>query len=287
MPCGPVIVGIEAIVLGSAQDGGLPQVGCGCTNCCAAWDDPCRVRLVACLGLVDSTTGEAWLVDATPDLPEQWHRLRELYPGCRLAGILLTHAHMGHYTGLLHLGREAWNRRDVPLFATGRMSRFLSGNAPWSRLIAQGNVRISELLAGHERRLSTDLAVTPLAVPHRDELSDTVGFLIAGTRRQLFYCPDVDSWDGWDIGLRSLVAGMDVALLDGTFFSDEELPDRDMSQIPHPLAVDTAELLAGVSCDVRLVHLNHSNPLSNAGPEREWLAACGIGVAALGDRWEL
>jgi pyrroloquinoline quinone biosynthesis protein B len=83
------------------------------------------------------------------------------------------------------------------------------------------------------------------------------------------------------------VADMDVALLDGTFFSAGELPGRDLQAIPHPLATDTAGRLMGVDCEVRLIHLNHSNPLNDPGPERDWLAVQGLGVGALGDRWPL
>ena len=80
---------------------------------------------------------------------------------------------------------------------------------------------------------------------------------------------------------------MDVALLDATFFNGDELCDRDLSEIPHPLATDTAEQLAGVDCDVRLIHLDHTNPLLAPGPERDWLAARGIGVGTFGERWVL
>jgi len=284
---GRVTVGVEAIVLGTAQDGGLPQAGCDCNNCRAAWEDPRRVRLVACLALVDRIAGDAWLIDATPDLPRQWHMLQALHPECRLAGILLTHAHMGHYGGLLHLGHEAWSRHDLPVYASSRMIGFLSGNAPWSRLVAQRNIELRRLLPGHELLLAAELSVRPLVVPHRDELSDTLAFVLTGPSRRLFYCPDVDSWDAWDIDLRSLVTSVDVALLDGTFHNAEELPERNISQIPHPLAIDTAERLGGVPSDVRLIHLNHSNPLNRPGPELGWLAERGIGVAAMGDRWEL
>jgi pyrroloquinoline quinone biosynthesis protein B len=129
--------------------------------------------------------------------------------------------------------------------------------------------------------------MTPLPVPHRDEYSDTLAFVVRGGGWRLFYCPDVDAWDRWDRDLRQFVSGMDVALLDGTFFSTQELPGRDISQIPHPLAADTAERLAGVDCDVRLIHLNHTNPLLGPAPERGWLESQGLGVGAVGARWRL
>lgn len=278
---------VEAVLLGSAQDGGVPQAGCYCAHCAPAHADPTRRKWVVCLGLVDHATHQSWLIDATPDLREQLHALHSLVPDCPLAGIVLTHAHIGHYTGLIHLGREAWNVQGLPVYASPRMANFLRENGPWSQLVALGNIRLRLLTPAREVQLNPNLRLTPALVPHRDELSDTLAFLVRGPARQLFYCPDIDTWDRWEHDLRRFVAEMDVALLDGTFFRADELAGRDLSQIPHPLVTDTAEQLVGVDCDVRLVHLNHSNPLHRAGPERDWLAAQGIGVGAFGARWRL
>ena len=278
---------VEAILLGTAQDGGVPQAGCDCAHCRAARIDPAERRWVACLALVDHVAHQAWLIDATPDLKEQLHALHELAPGCPLSGIVLTHAHAGHYAGLIHLGREAWDTNGLPVYASPRMASFLRENGPWSQLVALDNIRLHRLTADQELQLSPRLHLSPLPVPHRDEFSDTLAFLVRGPARQLLYCPDIDGWDRWGRDLRRLVGGMDVALLDGTFFSAGEIPGRDLDPIPHPLVTDTAERLAGVACDVRLIHLNHSNPLHGPGPEREWLAAQGMGVGALGDRWPL
>ena len=284
---------IEALLLGTVQDGGLPQAGCACANCAPAHSDPARRGRVACLGLVDRTAGQSWLIDATPDLPEQLAALRDLAPDCPLAGILLTHAHVGHYAGLIHLGREGWNTHQLSVYASSRMARFLRGNAPWSQLVRLGNIRFHLLDPGSEVKLSPDLRVKPVPVPHRDEFSDTLAFVIRGMAprrgpaRRLFYCPDIDGWDRWEHDPREFVAGMDMALLDGSFFSPDELGGRDLSDIPHPLGIDTAERLAGVDCEVRLIHLNHRNPLHQPGPERDWLAARGIGVGVYGTRWRL
>jgi pyrroloquinoline quinone biosynthesis protein B len=278
---------VEAILLGTAQDGGVPQAGCYCANCGPARTDPTRRKLVACLGLMDHATRQSWLIDATPDFREQLHALHSLAPDCPLSGIVLTHAHVGHYAGLIHLGREAWSTRGLPVYASPRMADFLRHNAPWSQLVAMGNINLRLLTPDRETQLGSNLRLTPLPVPHHDEFSDTLAFVVRGPTRRLFYCPDIDSWDRWEHDLRRFVAEMDVALLDGTFFSTDELPARDVSQIPHPLATDTAEWLAGVDCDVRLIHLNHSNPLHRSGPERDWLKAQGIGVGAFGERWRL
>jgi len=177
--------------------------------------------------------------------------------------------------------------RDVPVYATPRLIGFLGDNAPWSQLVALRNIELRSLSPATEIQLGPDLHLTPLTVPHRGEFSDTVAFVVRGSARRLFYCPDVDAWDLWEHDLRSFVAGMDIALLDATFFSVGELPGRDVGEIPHPLVTDTVGRLIGVDCDVRLIHLNHTNPLLAPGPERNWLAAAGIRVGAFGDRWAL
>ena len=278
---------VEAILLGTAQDGGVPQAGCTCGQCLAARADAARRQWTACLGLVDRAAGQSWLIDATPDFREQLHALQAWAPDCPLAGIALTHAHVGHYAGLVHLGREAANTQGLPVYASARMAGFLRENAPWSQLVALGNVELRVLTPNEEVQLGPRLWLTPLAVPHREEFSDTLAYLVQGPGRRLFYCPDIDGWDRWSRDLRQVVGRVDVALLDGTFFSADELPGRDVTEIPHPLATDTAGRLAGIDCEAYLIHLNHSNPLLRPGPERAWLAERGVGVGATGMSWRL
>lgn len=146
------LMSVEAILLGTAQDAGVPQAGCYCSNCQRARTDPTQRQWVACLGLIDHTTHQSWLIDATPDFREQLHPLRQLAPDCPLAGIILTHAHIGHYTGLIHLGLEVMNAQHLPLYVTTRMAHFLSHNAPWSHLVNRGHVSLCELTSGLEIR---------------------------------------------------------------------------------------------------------------------------------------
>ena len=280
-------MGVEAILLGTAQDGGVPQAGCACNHCLAARADPGLRQYVASLGLVDRDAGQSWLLDATPDLREQLHALYERAPNCPLAGIALTHAHTGHYTGLIHLGREAADMQGLPLYVSARMAEFLRENGPWSQMVELDNVELHILTPDREVQLSPRLSLTPWAVPHRDEYSDTLAFVVRGPQRRLLYCPDIDGWDRWGRDLGQAVGEVDVALLDGTFFNADELPGRDVAQIPHPLATDTAQRLAGTGSEVHLIHLNHSNPLLQPGAERAWLAERGIGVGTAGMRWRL
>ncbi len=290
-----------AVVLGTAQDGGLPQAGCDCARCAAARRDPGRRRHVASLALQLPASGRTWLIDATPDLGEQLETVRRLRPHPAggpdrqpVDGILLTHAHVGHYLGLAFLGFESVDSHELPVWASARMAAFLRGNGPWSLLVARRNIALREIQPGVPLQLAEGLGVTALTVPHRDELSDTLAFLVRGPRRTLLYVPDTDSWTAWPLPLPELLRRerVDLALLDGTFHSAGELPDRDVRTIGHPLMTATMELLREPvrqgAVRVFFTHLNHSNPaLDPDSPERRGLAAAGFAVLEEGQRLEL
>lgn len=262
---------VRAVVLGIAQDGGLPHIGCGQLACVRARADSARRERVAALGLIDDAEGRRFLIDATPDLPSQIESLNggrrprpPIDPRRPVDGILLSHAHIGHYTGLMYLGREALGARGVPVYATARMARFLRDNAPWSQLVALGNIELRELEPERELSLTPSLRLSARQVPHRDELSDTIGFVVRGPRRSLLYVPDIDKWERWERPLEDEVANVDLALLDGTFSSAEELPGRSLAEIPHPLVSETMARLrrrAALAGRVLFIHLNHTNPL--------------------------
>jgi len=283
----------HAVVLGIAQDGGVPHIGCRGEPCVSARRDPARRERVACLGLVDERAGVRFLVDATPDLASQ---LDSLNAGRTVAdrlrpvdGILLTHAHIGHYAGLMYLGREALGAKGVPVYATARMARFLRENGPWSQLVSLGNVELREIEPGRELELTPDLKVTPLGVPHREEFSDTVGFRVRGPMRSILYVPDVDKWERWGRSLADEVAAVEAALLDGTFEDLGELPGRRLSEVPHPLVEETLALLADARLRSRVlfVHLNHTNRLLRDEAARRALAGRGARVARDGERLPL
>ena len=283
--------GAKAVVLGIAQDGGVPHIGCRQELCVAARKDPARRQRVASVGLIDSD-GSRFLIDATPDLPSQieslWGTETPADPRRPLSGILLTHAHVGHYAGLMHLGREALGARGVPVYATPRMCRFLRENAPWSQLVSLGHVELREIVPGRELALSPRLHVTALAVPHRDELSDTVAFRVRGPRRSLLYLPDIDKWERWERKVEDEVARVDVALLDGTFLEPTEIPGRTLADIPHPLIGETAARLAeALRARVRFIHLNHTNRLLWEPQRLGEPPLRGLAVARDGEGFEL
>jgi pyrroloquinoline quinone biosynthesis protein B len=201
------------------------------------------------------------LFDATPDLPSQLHSLNG---GKAPAGIFLTHAHIGHYTGLMYLGRESINAANAPVYATTRMAAYLTANGPWSQLVSRGNIALNVMAYDQPVALGDGLRVTPFQVPHRDEFTDTVGFLIEGPRRNALFIPDIDHWSKWDRDIRALADTVDYAFLDGSFASPDEIPGRSIADIPHPLMHDTRARLKGARAQLWFIHLNHTNPALNA-----------------------
>jgi pyrroloquinoline quinone biosynthesis protein B len=275
------------LVLGTAQDGGVPQAGCR-KSCCTSG----RHEAVSSLALIEPAAHRWWLFDATPDFREQLARVAAEAPACSLSGIFLTHAHIGHYTGLMHLGREAMGAHDMPVWAMPRMSEFLSKNGPWDQLVSLHNIALMPLDGDTLVKLSDSLNVTPFLVPHRDEYSETVGYRIASNRGVVVFVPDIDKWERWDRDAVRLVAHVNAAYLDGTFFDDHELPGRDMSEIPHPYIAESltrfASLPDAARARIHFIHLNHTNRAAISGtPERKRVEAAGFKVAKTGERTEL
>lgn len=246
----------ELVVLGIAQDGGMPHLGCRQELCQSMRDGKRKPERVASLGLMNRALGKAYLFDATPDFGSQ---LQSLTAGRLPDGIFLTHAHIGHYTGLMYLGRESVDAAGVPVYATDRMTTFLRSNGPWSQLAQKGNIALKLLVPDRAVDLGDGLKVTPFTVPHRDEFSDTVGFLIEGPTRKALYIPDIDQWPKWSRRIRDVAGQVDLAFLDGTFASADEIPGRMIADIPHPLMPVTRDLLQGVRAKVWFIHLNHTN----------------------------
>ncbi len=258
------------VVLGTLQDGGSPHMGCQ-KDCCKAIDPN---KKVVSLGLIDPTSKKKFLFEATPDIVSQSNVLNGLLPSSGVKtpdGIFLTHAHMGHYTGLMFLGREAMNSKAVPVYAMPKMKRFLENNGPWSQLVTLNNILINPLSEGNWENISPSLKVKPILVPHRDEFSETVGFIIEGPHKKLLFIPDVDKWEKWKTDIVSLIKEVDHALIDGTFFSTAEVGNRNIAEIPHPLVQESMQLFDSLPAKekekIMFIHFNHTNPLLNEQSE--------------------
>lgn len=281
-------------VLGIAQDAGYPQAGCYEAHCLPAWKNRALRRTPSSVAVVDESTKRKYLFDATPAIGEQLHRLNAAAPDTDypLGGVFLTHAHIGHYTGLMHFGHEVMGANALPVYAMPRMRKFLANNGPWDQLVRFDNVRLERLAAGEAVTLGPDITVTPLLVPHRDEYSETVGFRIDGPNKSALYIPDIDKWERWDSDILELVRSVDYALLDATFFADGELPGREMSRIPHPFVAESmalfAELTAAEKARVIFIHMNHTNPLLIDGSDAQKIVRQrGFRIAFEGMRLEL
>lgn len=286
-------------VLGTAQDGGLPHVACSCERCDLARQDPRQARLITSLALVLPRVEKVYLFDVSPDIRQQIDLLEDVRaaPPARVDrnavdGVFLTHAHMGHYTGLAFFGYEAMHATGIPTFVSPRMAGFLTNNGPWSQLVDLNNISLRIVAAGATVELEESVSVSVFVAPHRDEYADTLGFVITGPSKSLLYLPDTDSWAVWQPPVTDLLREIDVALIDGTFFSADELPGRRVESIGHPLIPHSMDLLEPLvsSGELRVLftHLNHSNPAVIAsGEAHATIERRGFQVLTEGEEFDL
>ena len=280
-------------ILGVAQDAGYPQAGCFLSHCLPGWENPNLRRGATSLALINPENRSTYLFEATPNLPEQLYYLERIASSedYSLDGVFITHAHMGHYTGLMFFGFESMNASNIPVYTMPRMSNFLRSNGPWSQLVTMNNIVIRELKDQQTVKFE-QLSVTPILVPHRDEFSETVGYKIRGPNKTALFIPDIDKWEVWDRNIVEEISNVDYALLDATFFDGNELPGRDMADIPHPFVIESMALFSELStmdkAKVWFIHLNHSNPLLNSESEAfRRVVTEGYNIAQEGDRLTL
>ncbi len=283
---------VELIILGTIQDAGSPHIACMKDCCRNIFLRPVTDRKVVSLGVLDHQNKKSYLFEATPDMPSQLKHLKSCASWEAKEtpqGVFLTHAHIGHYSGLMYFGKEAMNASEVKVYAMPRMRSFLQQNGPWSLLVENNNISLSDLNHNTEIELSENLGITPIEVPHRDEFSETVGYRIEGPNRSALFSPDIDKWSKWNLDLETVISTVDFAFIDGTFYDGVEINHRDISQIPHPFIIETLELLSDIPDSekekVHFIHFNHTNPVLNeeSGVEAE-IEDAGFKVAKYGAR---
>lgn len=282
------------IILGTIQDAGSPHIACKKECCKKLFDSPDPKRLVVSLGLFDAKKKKNYLFEATPDISRQVKMLKKS-TGSESElpdGIFLTHAHIGHYAGLMYLGKEATDSNSVPVYAMPRMADFLQNSGPWSQLVQRKNIVIQQMQEVELVALAENLFVSPFKVPHRDEYSETVGYTISGPNKKALFIPDIDKWTKWEKDIVEEIKKVDYAFLDATFYSSEELNNRDISQIPHPFVIESVDLFKKLDKvdreKVIFIHFNHTNPIID--PESSESIAVkeqGFRIARMGDVFEL
>lgn len=258
------------IILGNVQDAGSPHIACKKECCRELFKKPDDSRKVVSLGVVDPENNRKYLFDATPDMTEQLKILKNHLPKNinEIAdGIFLTHAHIGHYTGLMYLGTEAMGASNINVFAMPVMGSYLRNNGPWSQLVGNQNISLKSLNNNQEISLTSNLSVIPFLVPHRDEYSETVGYKIIGPNKTVLFIPDIDKWYKWESNIVDEIKQVDYAFLDAGFFSETEIDNRDISEIPHPTVLESMALFDKLPAQeknkVWFIHMNHTNPMLN------------------------
>ena len=249
-------------ILGVVQDGGFPHLGNNKTCCENIKQD----KYVTSLMLINNQNNESFLFDASPDINKQLNFMGDRIKK-DLKGIFLTHAHIGHYTGLMYFGREALNSKLVNVYAMPRMKKFLEENGPWSQLVSLQNISIIELNNESKISIDSNVIVQPVEVPHRAEFSETVGYKIYGPNKTALFIPDIDKWYLWEKSIVDEIKQVDYAIIDATFYDSEEVNYRDISEIPHPFVTESMDLFDSIDIKeknkIYFIHLNHTNPLIN------------------------
>ena len=281
---------ISLVVLGNVQDAGSPQVGCKKDCCKDLFQHPDASRKVVSLGIIDPEAKKKYLFEATSDISSQLYTLDRLAPWSNSTvpdGIFLTHAHIGHYTGLMYLGREAMNAAKTAVYAMPRMKQYLETNGPWSQLVSNSNISLQALNDLKTINLDSRLSIQPILVPHRDEFSETVGFLIRGPAKTALFIPDIDKWEKWNMDITKVISTVDYAFIDGTFYDAAEISNRNIAEIPHPFIIESLKRFENLSSTeknkIYFIHFNHTNPLLNANSEQsKAVISKGFNIARLG-----
>jgi len=279
-------------VLGSAAGGGFPQWNCGCANCSRVRRGVFKGRARTQAQVAISPAGSTWfLLNASPDLRQQISATPELAPkdagrNTPIAAIILTSADVDSVLGLLHL-REFQPLRlySTPsvrraVIAENSLFRTLERSRPpvqWEDLRVKDAV---QLCPGSGQKAEEVLSCTaiPLGGQFPDYLSDglraklekteaVIGLEIVHGGKRLFYAPSLAGrGEEW----KRAVSDSDLALLDGTFWTDDELVKvqgsaktaRQMGHLPLSGAGGLLEEMQGARKPRRvLIHLNNTNPV--------------------------
>lgn len=264
-------------VLGNTQDGGVPHLECSCDLCSKARENPEEAKHNASIMVKDSDEEDSfrYLIDATPDVRYQ-------ITGEYLDGVFISHGHLGHITGLLQFGEEGCNKTDLPLYVSDKTENYIRKNDPFRLLIDKGNVEIMNFNDEDEVDIRGG-CIEAFEAKHNRVNTDTLSFMIHGEEKTLFYIADIHEWTEKTL---NLMQKADIAIVDGTFWNEEEIERYE--EVPHPVMKETMHLAEGWDTDIYFTHLNHTNPaLREDTDERQEIQERGFGVVEEGMEFEL
>lgn len=288
--------GLTAIVLGSAAGGGVPQWNCRCRVCAAAREGRVRPRTQTSVAV--TADGDAWmLLNASPDLRAQILATPALAPrdgeGLRdspIAAVALTGAEIDQMAGLLHM-REG---HGFDLFADAATLAALDANPMFDALPAD---RVARRALPAPGRVAGPggLVIESFPVPGKrplylegddaDTASDVIGVIVAAHGRKLAFVPEIAAVTPI---VREALAAVDLVLLDGTVFTDDEMittgtgrkTGRRMGHMPIAGPDGSLAALAGLSGRRVYLHINNTNPiLIEDSAERRTVERAGWQVA--------
>jgi len=293
-------------VLGSAAGGGFPQWNCNCANCRGLRAGTVKARARTQSSIAVSANDQDWLlVNASPDVLQQVREAPALQPAraardSGIAAVLLMDAQIDHVTGLLMLRERS---TPLPLLATPEVLSDIATAFPLTRILSHYcGVGIHELgldgqaieppgLPGVEL---TAVALDSQPPPYspfrgRPRPGDNIGLLLRNpaSGARVFYAPGLGALTP---ALRTLMAGCHTVLVDGTFWTEDEMirlglskkTAAEMGHLPQSGPGGMLAELARLPASVRkvLIHINNTNPiLIEDSPERAELARHGVAVA--------
>ena len=276
-------------ILGNTQDAGVPHIGCESEFCQNNYDSTANFYSTS-IAVVDLAINKYILFEATPDITHQLNKIsKDLFQKFTLPeSVYLSHAHIGHYAGLMFFGRESLGAKNINVRTLPRMTDFLMNNGPWSQLININNIELQKINFNSSISSLNNIIVKPIQVPHRDEYSETAGFIIQGKSKKALFIPDIDKWENWNEILEEIIYKYDFLLLDATFYNEKEI-NRDINEIPHPLVTETMQLLNKLPLDqknkIYFIHMNHTNMMLDPNSKlSEQVIQKGFKIARVGQK---
>jgi len=293
-------------VLGSAAGGGFPQWNCNCHNCAGVRAGSVRAKARTQSSIFVAPDGgvDGVLFNASPDILEQIRSKPALQPAravrdSAIAGVVLMDGQIDHATGLFMLRERT---AALPLWCTDPVEEDLRQGNPVLRVLGHycGVQRHRIALDGAAftvpgvadlefRALPLSSKAAPYS-PHREQPvdGDNIGMqmLDRASGKRVFYAPGLGQITP---AVFDAMASADCVLVDGTFWTDDEMPRlglsrktaRDIGHLPQSGPGGMLEWLARLPATTRrlLIHINNTNPiLDEDSPERATLARAGVEV---------